>query len=57
MAERTIHDFSASSNTHDPTRPNMTVGDENFELKPESTNMVQASLFSGKPNEDANAHL
>jgi hypothetical protein len=57
MAERTIHDFSASSNTHDPTRPNMTVGDGNFELKPESTNMVQASLFSGKPNEDANAHL
>jgi hypothetical protein len=33
------------------------VGDENFELKPALINMVQANLFSGKPNEDANAHL
>jgi hypothetical protein len=33
------------------------VGDENFELKPTLINMVQANPFSGKPNEDANAHL
>jgi hypothetical protein len=33
------------------------VGDGNFELKPALINMVQANPFSGKPNEDANAHL
>ena len=32
MAERTIRDFSAPSNTHVPTGPNVTVGDGNFEL-------------------------
>jgi len=32
--------------------PNVDVGDMNFE-----PNMVQASPFYGKPNEDANAHL
>ena len=29
----------------------------NFELKSSLINMVQASSFCGKPNEDANAHL
>jgi hypothetical protein len=29
----------------------------NFELKSSLINMVQASPFCGKPNEDANAHL
>jgi hypothetical protein len=33
------------------------VGDGNFELKLALINMVQANLFSEKPNEDANAHL
>jgi hypothetical protein len=33
------------------------VGDRNFELKPAFINTVQANPFSGKPNEDANAHL
>ena len=32
-------------------------GTENFELKSSLINMVQASPFCGKPNEDANAHL
>jgi hypothetical protein len=57
MAERTIHEFSAASNTNVPTGRTTTVGDRNFELKPALTNMVQAKPFSGKPNEDANAHL
>jgi hypothetical protein len=35
----------------------VTVGSGNFELKSALINMVQASLFSSKPNEDANAHL
>jgi hypothetical protein len=29
----------------------------NFELKPSLINMVQATIFSGKAQEDANAHL
>ena len=37
--------------------PNINVGDVNFELKSSLINMVQASPFCGKPNEDANAHL
>jgi hypothetical protein len=39
------------------TGPNVDVGDVNFELKSSLINMVQASPFCGKPNEDANAHL
>jgi hypothetical protein len=57
MAERTICEFSAPSNTNVPTVPTTTVGDRNFELKPTLINMVQSNLFSGKPNEDVNAHL
>jgi hypothetical protein len=57
MAERTIREFSAPSNTNVPTRPTTTVGDGNFELKPTLINMVQANPFFGKPNEDANVHL
>jgi hypothetical protein len=33
MAERTIHEFSAPSNTNVPTGPTTMVGDGNFELK------------------------
>jgi hypothetical protein len=57
MAERMIHEFSAPSNTNVPTEPTTTVGDGNFELKLTLINMVQGNPFSGKPNEDANAHL
>jgi hypothetical protein len=57
MGERTTREFSSPSNTNVPTGPTTTVGDGNFELKPALINMVQANPFSGKPNEDANAHL
>jgi hypothetical protein len=57
MVERTIHEFSAPSNTNVPTGPTTTVGDGNFKLKSVLINMVEANPFSGKPNEHANAHL
>jgi hypothetical protein len=57
MAETTICEFSAPSNTNVPTVPTTTVGDRNFELKMILINMVQSNPFSGKPNEDVNAHL
>ena len=43
MAEKTLREFSVPSTDNVATCPNI--------------NMVQASSFCGKPNEDANAHL
>jgi hypothetical protein len=57
MADRTIREFSALSNTKVPTGSNKTLGDGNFELKTALISMVQANLFSDRPNDDANAHL
>ena len=57
MAEKTLRDFSIPSAANVTTRPNVDVGDVNFELKSSLIYMVQASPFCGKPNEDANAHL
>ena len=57
MAEKTLRDFSVLSAANVATAPNVHVGDVNFELKSTLINMVQASPFYGKPNQDANAHL
>ena len=57
MAEKTLREFSVPSTDNVATGPNINVGDMNFKLKSSLINMVQASPFCGKPNEDANAHL
>ena len=57
MAEKTLSEFSVPSTANVATGPNINVGDVNFELKSSLINMVQASQFCGKRNEDANAHL
>jgi hypothetical protein len=57
MAEKTIRDFSNPSTANVATGHNITVGDVNFELKSSLINMVQASPFCDKLNDDANAHL
>ena len=57
MAEKTLREFSIPSTNNVATGPNINVGDMNFELKSSLINMVQASPFYGKPNEDANAHM
>src|SRR6185312_3673084 len=57
MAEKTLRDFSVPAAANVATGPNIDVWDVNFELKSSLINMVQASPFCGKPNEDANAHL
>ena len=57
MAEKTLREFSVPSTTNVATGPNINIGDVNFELKSNLINMVEASPFCGKPNEDANAHL
>ena len=57
MAKKTLRELFIPSTTNVATGPNDNVGDINFELKSSVINMVQASPFCGKPNEDANAHL
>jgi len=57
MAEKTIREFFVPSSANVATGPNINIGDVNFELKSNLINMVEASPFCGKPNEDANAHL
>ena len=50
MAEKTLREFSIPSTANMATGPNVNVEDVNFELKSSLINMVQASLFCGKPN-------
>ena len=57
MAQKTLHQFSAPSNRHIPTRLNNYQGTDGFEKKTGLVNMVQASPFCGKALEDAHAHL
>ena len=57
MAEKTLREFFVPSTANVATGPNVNVEDVNFELTSSLINMVQASPFCGKPNEDANAHL
>ena len=57
MAKKTLREFSIPSTDIVATGPNINIGDVNFELKSSVINMVQASPFCGKPNEDANTHL
>jgi len=57
MAEKILREFSVPSTANVATRPNINVGDVNFKLKSGLINIVQASPFCGKLNEDANAHL
>jgi len=57
MANKTIHEFFASSAANVATGPIIINADTHFELKPALIMMVQASPFYGKAHEDANAHL
>ena len=57
MAEKTLHEFYVPCTANVATGPNVNVRDVKFELKSSLINMVQASPFCGKPNEDANTHL
>jgi hypothetical protein len=57
MAKNTLLEFSAPSIGNIRTRPKLSTNNLEFELKPSLINMVQATTFSGKAQEDANAHL
>ena len=57
MAQKTLCQFSAPSNSHIPTGLNNDQGTNGFEIKTGLVNMVQASPLCGKASEDAHAHL
>jgi len=57
MAHKTLRDYSAPSATQVPSRPEVKMGGENFEIKTVLIKMVQANPLCGKANEDASAHL
>src|SRR6185436_300969 len=57
MAQKTLRQFSAPSNSHISTGLNNDQGTDGFEIKTGLVNMVQASPFCGKASEDARAHL
>ena len=56
MAQMTLRQFSAPSNSHIPAGLNNDQGTDGFEIKTGLVNMIQASPFYGKASEDANAH-
>ena len=57
MAQKTLRQFSAPSNSHIPTGLNNYQGTDGFEIKSGLVNMVRASPFCEKASEDAHAHL
>jgi hypothetical protein len=57
MAEKTLQEFAAPSAENVPVRPQINLGDTNFDLKSSLITMAQASPFCGKPNQYASAHL
>ena len=57
MAQKTLRQFSAPSNSHIPTGLNNDQGTDGFEIKTGLVNMIQVSPFRGKASEYAHAHL
>ena len=57
MAQMTLRQLSAPSNSHIPTGLVNDQGTNGFETKTGLVNMIQASPFCGKASEDTNASL
>jgi hypothetical protein len=57
MAEKTLQEFSALSPGNIRVGPILQMDNLEFELQPSLINLVQATTFSGKAQEDAIAHL
>jgi hypothetical protein len=56
MAEKTLQEFSAPSPRNIRVRPTLQTNNLEFELQPSLINLVQATTFNGKAQEDATAH-
>jgi hypothetical protein len=57
MAEKTLQEFSAPSPGNIRVGPTLQMDNLDFGLQPSLINLVQATTFSGKAQEDAIAHL
>jgi hypothetical protein len=57
MVDKTLREFSTPSTENIHTGPTLRTDNLDFELNPSLINMVQATLFIRKANEDASAHL
>ncbi|CAN6169804.1 unnamed protein product [Urochloa humidicola] len=57
MAQKTLAEFSAPFSSQVPIGPKVDTGNVNFVIKTGLINMVQASPFYRKANEDASTHL
>jgi hypothetical protein len=57
MAEKTLQEFSTPSPGNICVGPTLQMDNLEFELQPSLINLVQATTFSGKAQEDATAHL
>ncbi len=57
MANKTLLECSAPSVRNIHTRPTLQTDNLEFELKPSLINLVQATTFGGKEEEDATKHL
>ena len=52
-----LRDYSTPSAANVLVGPEVSTGEENFDIKTSLIMVVQASPFCGKANEDASAHL
>jgi hypothetical protein len=57
MAKKTLQEFSAPSSRNICVGPTLQTDNLEFELQLSLMNLVQATTFSGKAQEDATAHL
>jgi hypothetical protein len=57
MAEKTLQEFSALSPGNIHVGPTLQTDNLEFELQPSLINLVQATTFSEKAQEDGTAHL
>jgi hypothetical protein len=57
MAEKTLQEFFAPSPGNIRVGPTLQTDNLEFELQPSLINLVQATTFSEKAQEDATTHL
>jgi hypothetical protein len=57
MADKTLNEFSAPNIGNIRIWPMLPMENLEFELRPSLINLIQATTFSGKAQEDAIAHL
>jgi hypothetical protein len=57
MAKKTLQEFSAANPGNIRVGPTLQTDNLEFELQPSLINLVEATTFNGKAQEDATTHL